>query len=123
MKNSRVFVVMDSVDREGERSIDLSDATRFGELVFLNPPGMLPFDLSDAVLRMRDLLRTYTDDDYLIATGRGSGGDIAKAIAGAFASAPNEGRVTFLRWDRGKYIPTKVNLFEGLDLNLEQPVD
>lgn len=118
MKTKRVFVVQESTDRDGARSVDLSPAQKFGTLVFLNPSDMLPQDWAPAVKRMWELLNDFGDDDFLLPAGRGAGGDIAKGIAMAIAASVNNGQVQLLRWNskRRDYDPVTITIWERVDI-------
>ena len=78
-------------------SMDLSPAAEYGELVV-----MLHLIGKDALLmsvpvvrRIREVLRDFSDEDYLLAVGDPG----AIAVAGAVAAEMNRGRFRILKWD------------------------
>lgn len=75
---------------------DLSPALAFGDLIILHSamPGGL--DPRPMLQTMREKLRDFTDDDFIVATGDPA----AIAAAVMLASVANRGRVKLLRWDR-----------------------
>lgn len=94
----RVFVVQEPVkeaDGGFRRAIDLSPARRFGELVFLLPPGRPPLDPEATLRVMRAKLHDYRADvDYLVTTGN----PLLIAWASALAARAGGGQVTILYW-------------------------
>ncbi len=78
-------------------SMDLTPATEYGELVIVTSwVGADALLMSVPVVRkIRDALRHYNDDDYLLAVG--DPGMIA--VMGAVAAAANRGRFKVLKWD------------------------
>lgn len=98
----RVFVVNEplKLSRVGEwgRAIDLRPAQSFGELVFLAPPGEPPLDPAAWLPRMRELLFTFTPDDYLLPVGHPSLIVAAAAILGGLASLRVVGKTGAAVW-------------------------
>lgn len=96
---SRVFVVQDTLirDETGElvSPFDLSQAERFGEMVYLVPPR--PQRGSPTYYRnMGEMLADFSDEDYILPTGARE----YVAAAGALAARANGGRFKILRWER-----------------------
>ena len=99
---SRVFAPQQPMryDREvGDMvpSMDLSPAAEYGELTV-----MIPWVGKDALLmtvpvvrKIRDAMRGFSDDDYILAVGDPG----AIAVAGAVAAEMNRGRFRILKWD------------------------
>lgn len=97
--------------------IDITSAAAFGELVELLPEGMLALTPVPTIQELRQGLRKFTDDDYILPLG-----DPALiAAAGAVAARMNNGRFKLLRWnrplyrngelvERGGYIPIQIDL-------------
>jgi hypothetical protein len=76
---------------------DLSPAIAFGKPKVLCSPTMsFSLDPTEMVRSMREGLRDFNDEDYLLAVGDPA----AIAIASMLAAAMNNGRVKMLRWDR-----------------------
>ena len=86
---------------------NLTPAAEYGEINVLVPAGMTLFSTVPAVRLIREKLRGFTDDDYLLPVGDPS----IMMIAGAIAAEHNGGRLKVLRWDRDqrRYIPINVD--------------
>lgn len=107
---SRVFVVNEPAKRDGSRTMDLTPATEFGELVFLAPAGDVPLDLRPSVEMLREGLASFTAEDYLLPVGH----PMLIAAAGALAAQASGGRVRMLLWrgGLGRYVPVSADLGE-----------
>lgn len=101
---SRVFVVQDPMfkTRSGQvrRKMDLSPAAEYGDLVFVLDWSDNPrINAETAIIpRIRDVLRDYGDDDYILLVGSFS----AMVMTALVASEANDGRIRMLEWDREK---------------------
>jgi hypothetical protein len=83
--------------RQFEAVHDLSPAIAFGKPEILCSATMsFSLDPSAMIKAMREGLRNFSDQDYLLAVGDPA----AIAIASMLAAAMNNGRVKMLRWDR-----------------------
>jgi hypothetical protein len=91
---SRVFVVNEPTTDSGTRTMDISPASDHGELVFLNPPGNPPHDLTQNIERMKELLRDFTPQDFLLPVGH----PMLIALAGAIAARSSGGKIAMLLW-------------------------
>jgi len=99
MSAHRVFVVNEPMrynPNDGHRSIDLSPAYEFGDLVFLSPPGNPPLDPDYITQRMRELLVDFTSNDFLLPIGH----PVLIGWATALAAQRAGGRIKMLHWLR-----------------------
>ena len=101
---SRVFVVElplrhDKATGQMVPARDLSDACRFGEIVYLLPPSGegRPFDLAPKVAELREGLRDFRSSDYLVA---GMGHPLLLAAATMLVGERGRGKVRMLHWLR-----------------------
>lgn len=89
---ARVFVVQDN------SNLNLAKATKYGHLTSLLPQQTNITMSPQPVLRqLRTRLKSFTDQDFLLLLGD----PIAIALAAVIASEVNNGRVKFLKFDRG----------------------
>ena len=95
------------VVQEG-KNMNLLPATEFGRIEVLLPPGQVIFSTGPTVKRLREGLRKYTFEDYLLMIGDPA----AIALAGAVASFISNGRMKLLKWDKQekRYFPIEVNI-------------
>ena len=72
-------------------------AGQFGELETLLPPNrQIMFNSQPVVLKLRDRLREFSDEDYILA----SGDPAAIGLVCAIAAERNHGKFKMLKWDR-----------------------
>lgn len=98
-----VFVVQESPGK------DLLSAEAFGTIEVLMPPNrQIMFSPVPAVRHIRDKLRKFSDDDFILAIGDPA----AIGIACAVAAEVNVGRFKILKWDRNttKYYPVQIDI-------------
>tara|TARA_R100001510_G_scaffold47083_1_gene44242 strand:+ start:2794 stop:3129 length:336 start_codon:yes stop_codon:yes gene_type:complete len=100
---SFVYVIQDFGDK------NLLPAKRYGEVRVLLPPNrQIVFSSAPTVRRLREGLKNFSDEDYLLLIGDPA----AIGIATSIASENNRGRYTLLKWDRqeAEYYDIKVDL-------------
>ena len=113
MSASRVFIIQraqfyDKKRRGFVNKYDFSKAARFGELVFLLPPGNLCEDeIPKAVDLIKERLGTFKASDYLLLVGD----PVAIAIVGTIVAKTTED-INLLKWDRLEmdYKPLKIKI-------------
>lgn len=118
MTMPRVFVIQNphraSEDGGALRATyDLSDARRFGELVYLLSPTAKPFEPNESVIEtLRDKLADYETEDHLLLIGNPALIGFATAIAADF----NDGVVSLLQWNgtRSGYVSIRARLFRSV---------
>ena len=74
---------------------DLSPAEKFGKLEFLLSPVTVPSVPERAIATLREKLKDYCDDDYLLLIGN----PCFIAFAAAIAADVNEGRINLLQYN------------------------
>lgn len=111
---NKVFIPQEPVRRnkrtgELESRMRFEVASKFGETVVLLPPGRMMLSPQPAIERMKDKLRDFSDDDYLIAVGDPT----AIAIAAVIAADNNRGKLKMLKWDKEKevYISVEIDIY------------
>ena len=82
---------------------DLRDINQYGQPIEVLHWQVSPLATAPAMAELRNALRNYSDDDYLLAIGAGA----FLIAAGAIAAQHNNGRVHVLYWngDAQKYFP------------------
>lgn len=113
MSKGRVFVVQrpayfDKVRRGWVNKYDLTPAAKFGELVFLLPPGNIYRDrLRGALQHLREALCDYGPQDHVLAVG-----DPVAIAATIAVVCRRHARISLLKFDRqtGEYEAFVVDL-------------
>ena len=88
---------------------DIRSAEKYGELKPIVAPGLnIYFSPAPIVSKMRDVLKNFNDDDYLLLIGDPS----IIGVACSVASDINMGRFKVLKWDRRreKYYPLEFDI-------------
>lgn len=114
MISPRVFVIQQPAkldrNREWKPIFDIRPARKFGEFVFvlLRPGNVRLETLPVVIAHMKNVLRDFGDEDFILPTGE----PIAIAAAAAIAAIANEGRIKMLKWDKfsGDYQIVTLNL-------------
>lgn len=99
-----VYVVQESPDK------NILSAEDFGKIVILLPPNkQIMFSPQPVVRSLRDKLRNFGPDDFIMAMGDPA----AIGIACAVAAENNGGRFKILKWDRvnQRYYQVDLDLF------------
>ena len=92
--------------------MDLRPAEAYGELRFLLEwREMQTLAIQPLIWKLRQGLKRFTDDDYLLAIGH----PMAIGLATAVACTVNSGRIQMLYWDKDTriYIVTKGDIYRG----------
>lgn len=116
---SRVFVTQmhDRLDRSTGQIVskyDLSDARRFGDLIYLLSPTAKPFQPEPIVADLWRGLRDYdASSDWLLLIGS----PVLMGLTAAVAACASGGPVSFLQWDgrRGCYVGVRADADPGSD--------
>lgn len=98
-----VYVVQDP----GTRNI--SSASKYGDIKVLLPENrQIIYSSAPTVNRLRDGLKSYSDQDFLLLIGDPA----AIGVATSIVSDINNGRYNLLKWDRQEsmYIPIRINI-------------
>jgi len=99
----RVFVVQEVPGR------NITHAFDFGRVEVLLAPGVhVVLSPGPVAKKMREKLRDFTDDDYIVPIGDPA----AIAMAASIASYYNDGRYKLLKWDREtlRYYPVEIDI-------------
>ena len=97
--------------REGRPKINIMGAAEYGIFKFLLPElSQIIFSPGPLIFKLREGLKNYTLEDYLLLTGD-------PAIIGVACSVVSDitsGKYNLLKWDRQErmYYPIKINLYE-----------
>ena len=89
-------------------SINLDPAKTFGEVVVMLPPNANRLHINPLIVALRDQMKEFTEDDYIVAVGDPS----LIAAASCIAVRKTGGLLRILKWDRQTraYIPVEVNI-------------
>ena len=101
-------------DRSGslQPKFDLSSAAKFGEFVYLLSPTARPFSPAHVIGQLREKLKDYKNEDYLLLIGNPCLIGFTVAIAAHF----NRGIVRVLQWDGRKREYVCVEADMGFDI-------
>jgi hypothetical protein len=97
--------------KAGAPKINIMSASKYGEFKFLLPEfSQIIFSPGPLIFKLRNLLKDYTPEDYLLLTGD-------PAIIGVSCSIVADmtnGRYNLLKWDKQDrmYYPISINLHE-----------
>ena len=95
----------------GRPKYNIVGAQKYGEIVSLLPEfSQMIHSPGPLVMKLRTLLKNYTEDDYLLLSGD-------PAIIGVVCSLVSDttnGKYKLLKWDRQEktYYPIEVNIFQ-----------
>ena len=120
MSESRVFVIQEIAGtKAGNPKINIMGASVYsssGKFNFLLPEfSQIIFSPGPLVYKLRQGLKDFTKDDYLLLTGD-------PAIIGVACSIVSDitgGKFKLLKWDKQerKYYPIEINLYEKGEIN------
>jgi len=109
---SKVYVIQEiSGTRYGAPKINIMGASKYGEFVFCLPEmSQIIFSPGPLIFRLRDKLKKYTPEDYLLLTGDPA----IIGVACSIVSDITNGKYKLLKWDKQerKYYPIDINLHE-----------
>ena len=112
MEKNKVYVIQDVPGtREGRPKINIIGASQFGTLKVLLPENaQIILSAGPVVFKLRQLLKDYTSEDYLLLTGD-------PAIIGVACSVVSDitnGKYKLLKWDKQerRYYPIEIDLYQ-----------
>ena len=112
-----VYVIQEIAGtRDGRPKINIIGASQYGSFKFLLPElSQIIFSPGPLIMKLRQSLKDYRSDDYLLLTGD-------PAIIGVACSIVSDittGKYNLLKWDKQerKYYPIKINLYERGEIN------
>lgn len=103
---SKVYIVQEMPNH------DIVSAMSYGTMEVLLPSNtQIAFSTVPAIRRLRNKLREYGNNDFLLLTGD----PVAIGLACSIAALYNAGRYTALKWDRREkvYIPVRIDITEN----------
>ena len=109
---SKVYLIQEIPGTsKGEPKYNIVGAQKYGEIVTVLPEfSQMIHSPGPLVMKLRTLLKNYTEDDYLLLSGD-------PAIIGVVCSLVSDttnGKYKLLKWDRQEktYYPIEVNIFQ-----------
>jgi hypothetical protein len=112
MEKNKVYVIQDVPGtREGRPKINIIGASQYGSLKVLLPENaQIILSAGPVVFKLRQLLKDYTSEDYLLLTGD-------PAIIGVACSVVSDitnGKYKLLKWDKQerRYYPIEIDLYQ-----------
>ena len=107
-----VYVIQEIAGtKDGKPKINILGAANYGTFKFLLPElSQMIFSPGPLIFKLRECLRNYTIQDYLLLTGDPA----IIGVACSIVSDITNGKFNLLKWDKQerKYYPIQVNLFE-----------
>ena len=115
MSESRVFVIQEIAGtKAGNPKINIMGASTYsssGKFIFLLPEfSQIIFSPGPLVYKLRQGLKNFTAEDYLLLTGDPA----IIGVACSIVSDITNGKYKLLKWDKQerKYYPIEINLYE-----------
>ena len=114
---STVYVIQEiSGTREGRPKINIMGASQYGSFKFLLPElSQIVFSPGPLIMKLRQGLKDYRSNDYLLLTGDPA----IIGVACSIASDITNGKYNVLKWDKQerRYYPITINLYERGEIN------
>ena len=115
MSESRVFVIQEIAGtKAGKPKINIMGASNYsssGKFNFLLPEfSQIIFSPGPLIYKLRQGLKDFTKEDYLLLTGDPA----IIGVACSIASDITNGKFNLLKWDKQerRYYPIEINIFE-----------
>lgn len=88
-------------------TVNLDHAKEFGEVVVMLPPNANRLHINPLITALREQMKDFTEQDYIVAVGDPS----LIAAAACIAVRKTNGLLRILKWDRlsSAYIPVEAN--------------
>lgn len=98
----------DAASRLWVPTVNMKPAEEYGEIIIMLPPNANRLHTAPLVAALRDQMRDFTVEDYIVAVGDPS----LIAAAAVIAAGHSSGTLRVLKWDRlaSKYIPVEMKL-------------
>ena len=97
--------------REGKPKINVMGASKYGKFKFLLPEdSQIIFSPGPLVYKLKNLLKDFKPNDYLLLTGDPA----IIGVACSIVSDLTNGKYNLLKWDKQErtYYPIEINLYE-----------
>jgi len=113
IKNENIVYVLQELPgtKAGTPKINIMSASKYGKFKFLLPEfSQIIFSPGPLIFKLRNLLKDYTVEDYLLLTGDPA----IIGVACSIVSDMTNGKYSLLKWDKQDriYYPLKINLHE-----------
>ena len=112
MKEKIVYVIQEiSGTQSGKPKINIMGASKYGEFKFLLPEfSQIIFSPVPLIFKLRQSLKDYKPEDYLLLTGDPA----IIGVACSIVSDMTNGKYNLLKWDKQErqYYPIEINLYE-----------
>ena len=116
-ERTKVYVIQEiSGTKEGKPKINILGAAHYGVFKFLlQEMTQIIFSPGPLIMKLRQGLKDYTADDYLLLTGDPA----IIGVACSIVSDITNGKYNVLKWDKQerKYYPIRINLYEKGEIN------
>ena len=102
--------------KTGSPKINIMGASKYGEFKFLLPEfSQIIFSPGPLIYKLRQSLKNYRSNDYLLLTGDPA----IIGVACSIVSDMTNGKYKLLKWDKQekKYYPIEINLHEKGEIN------
>ena len=120
MEKNKVYVIQDVPGtREGRPKINIIGASQFGTLKVLLPENaQIILSAGPVVFKLRQLLKDYTSEDYLLLTGDPA----IIGVACSIVSDITNGKYKLLKWDKQerRYYPIEIDLYQKFETSTWQ---
>ena len=118
---ARVFIPQEPMKRDPgtQRMVSVmnfSQARAFGTPVVMCPSGPAALNTAPTEWTLREHLKDFSDQDFLIAVGDPT----LFGMASIIAAGSNRGRVRFLKWDKELHNYIEVDFHQFRKLNQEE---
>ena len=114
---STVYVIQEIAGtREGRPKINIMGASQYGSFKFLLPElSQIIFSPGPLIMKLRQGVKDYRSNDYLLLTGDPA----IIGVACSIASDITNGKYNVLKWDKQerRYYPITINLYERGEIN------
>ena len=112
MLERKVYVIQEIPGTQaGNPKINIMGASKYGEFKFLLPEfSQMIFSPGPLIYKLRQGLKNFKVDDYLLLTGDPA----IIGVACSIVSDITNGKYNLLKWDKQerKYYPIEINLYE-----------
>jgi hypothetical protein len=112
-----VYVIQEIAGtRAGNPKINIIGASQYGQFKFLLPEfSQIIFSPGPLIYKLRQGLKNFTTEDYLLLTGDPA----IIGVACSIVSDITNGKYNLLKWDKQerKYYPISINLYEKGELD------
>ena len=109
---STVYVIQEiSGSKAGAPKINIIGAQKYGNFKFVLPEfSQMIFSPGPLIFKLRNLLKNFKQDDYLLLTGDPA----IIGVACSIVSDMTNGKYNLLKWDKQErqYYPIEINLYE-----------